>query len=126
MNENLIDKNPASPFETVVRKSNQASSSYTTRSFDPMHQYSVIFIVLSSGFWQYFIQGLMGQLALGPMSYSQYQSDLFWIQQCHLTIGAAHPATRHSFFLKKPMQALFWAEAPAMPTLCLSVCSVAG
>jgi hypothetical protein len=31
----------------------------------------------------------MGQLALGPLSYSQYQNDLFWIQQCHLTIGAA-------------------------------------
>ncbi len=89
INENLIDKIPASPFDYVVKKPNQVSSSYATRSFDAMHQYSVIFIVLSSGFWQYFVQGLMGQLALGPLSYSQYQNDLFWIQQCHLTIGAA-------------------------------------
>ena len=52
-----------------------------------MHQYIVILIILSSGFWHYFIQGLMTQLALGPSSSSEFQINLFWIQQCHLTIG---------------------------------------
>jgi hypothetical protein len=89
MTEHLITHNSDPPSDSAHGKLSHTALSFTTRSFDHMHQYSVIFIVLSSGFWQYFVQGLMGQLALGPLSYSQYQNDLFWIQQCHLTIGAA-------------------------------------
>jgi hypothetical protein len=83
---------------TLIQESKHAVFSFTTRCFDQMHQYSVVFIILSSGFWQYFVQGLMSQLALGPMLSSQYQINLFWIQQCHLTIGASHSSPFNSFF----------------------------
>jgi hypothetical protein len=99
LTEDLISKNPALHIDSAEKEPKHPVISFTTRSFDQMHQYSVIFIVLSSGFWQYFVQGLMGQLALGPLSYSEYQNDLFWIQQCHLTIGAGYPFTLQPVFL---------------------------
>ena len=97
MTEHLITHISDPPCDSSHGKLSHDALSFTTRSFDHMHQYSVIFIVLSSGFWQYFVQGLMGQLALGPLSYSQYQNDLFWIQQCHLTIGAAMFPAAHAY-----------------------------
>jgi hypothetical protein len=88
-----------------------------------MHQYSVIFIILSSGFWQYLVQGLMSQLALGPLSPAQYQINLFWIQQCHLTIGAFH-RLRTRPRLHALQQVLFLAAVFAMLAPLSHVCSV--
>jgi hypothetical protein len=97
---------------SLIPESKHAVFSFTTRCFDQMHQYSVVFIILSSGFWQYFVQGLMSQLALGPILSSQYQINLFWIQQCHLTIGASY-SSRSTHFLMPP-QVLFSAVACAI------------
>jgi hypothetical protein len=54
----------------------------------------------------------MSQLALGPILSSQYQINLFWIQQCHLTIGASY-SSRSTHFLMPP-QVLFSAVACAI------------
>ena len=96
---NMVSNDSAHTLEaSLIPESKHTVFSFTTRCFDQMHKYSVVFIILSSGFWQYFVQGLMSQLALGPMLSSQYQIDLFWIQQCHLTIGASYSSPFNSFF----------------------------
>ena len=79
--------NPTSLDATDYHEFQSAATSFTTQSFDPMHRYCVVFIILASGFCQYFVQGIMSELALGPLSGSEYKINLFWIQQCHLTIG---------------------------------------
>jgi hypothetical protein len=112
LKEDLISIDTTTPFDPSTKDSNHHVFSFITTSFDQMHQYSVIFIILSSGFWQYFVQGLMSQLALGPLSSSQYQINLFWIQQCHLTIGTIHPLPSHPFL--HSTQVPFLAAASAM------------
>jgi hypothetical protein len=98
MSSDSISDNSAHTLEaSLIPESKHTAFSFTTRCFDQMHQYSVVVIILSSGFWQYFVQGLMSQLALGPILSSQYQINLFWIQQCHLTIGASYSSPFSSF-----------------------------
>jgi hypothetical protein len=119
----LISMKTGPPLEAPLNESINSEFSFTTRSYDQMHQYSVIFIILSSGFWQYLVQGLMSQLALGPLSPAQYQINLFWIQQCHLTIGAFH-RLRTRPRLHALQQVLFLAAVFAMLAPLSHVCSV--
>jgi hypothetical protein len=110
--------------DAPLRDSNQTVFTFATKSFGQMHQYMVIFIILSSGFWQYFVQGLMSQLALGPLSSSQYHINLFWIQQCHLTIGALHLFPAHPFM--NTAQVPLLAAAFATLGQLLPACSIVG
>ena len=116
---------PTTQDASVYTEFQPSATSFTPRSFDPMHKYCVVLIILSSGFWQYFIQGLIAQLALGPLLSSEYQNHLFWIQQCHLTIGAAHNPPIIRFLTMFP-QAPFSAGARATHALWSPACSDIG